>query len=288
MKESSMLSAWLRIAGAAALLMVSAVAGAVFTSSSASAASIPIGQTMTGKATYYNDAGYGACGSPIDASRESLVAVSYQWWTTANPNNDPLCSGISVQVTYNGKTITVPVEDQCPSCDATHIDLSQAAFAQFASTDPATTPGVINVSWKFVSSSGGGTPPSGVTGQITGLGGKCIGAAGGNTANGTAIDLYACVGSATQQWTLSGDGTIRTAGKCMDVAGAGTANGTKVQLYDCNGTGAQQWVYTSGRALVNPNANKCLDLTGNSSADFTKVQIWTCTGGDNQKWTIPA
>jgi rare lipoprotein A (peptidoglycan hydrolase) len=56
-----------------------------------------------------------------------------------------------VQVTYNGKTITVPVEDKCPSCDATHIDLSQAAFGQFASTDPATTPGVLNVTWQFVS-----------------------------------------------------------------------------------------------------------------------------------------
>jgi len=125
------------------------------------------------------------------------------------------------------------------------------------------------------------------TGQITGMDGKCIGAAGGNTANGTAIDVYSCVGDATQQWTLPGDGTIRTAGKCMDVAGAGTADGTKVQLYDCNGTAAQQWVYSSGADLVNPNANKCLDMTGNTSADFTVTQIWTCTGGSNQKWTVP-
>ncbi|GII52598.1 hypothetical protein Pth03_09870 [Planotetraspora thailandica] len=283
-----MLSARLRTAATAVLLLVLAIAGTALTPAGASAASIPIGQNMTGTATYYNDSGYGACGSSINAATQSLVAVSYQWWTTANPNNDPLCSGISVQVTYNGKTITVPVKDQCPSCDATHIDLSQAAFAQFASTDPATTPGVLNVTWKFVSSGGGGTPPTGRTGQITGLAGKCIGAAGGTTTNGTAIDLYSCVGSATQQWTLPGDGTIRTAGKCMDVAGAGTTNGTAVQLYDCNGTAAQQWVYTSGRDLVNPRANKCLDLTGNSSADFTKVQIWTCTGGANQKWTIPA
>ncbi len=127
-----------------------------------------------------------------------------------------------------------------------------------------------------------------VTGQITGLAGKCIGAAGGNTTNGTAIDLYSCVGDATQQWTFPGDGTIRTAGKCMDVAGAGTADGTKVQLYDCNGTPAQQWVYSSEHDLVNPHANKCLDLKDNSSADFTVTQIWTCTGGANQKWTVPS
>lgn len=126
-----------------------------------------------------------------------------------------------------------------------------------------------------------------VTGPITGLGGKCIGAAGGKTANGTAIDLYPCVGDATQQWTFPGDGTIRTAGKCLDVDGAGTSDGTKVQLYDCNGTVAQQWVYSSGSDLVNPNADKCLELKDNSSADFTVTQIWTCTGGANQKWKVP-
>ncbi|HWS33877.1 MAG TPA: RICIN domain-containing protein [Actinoplanes sp.] len=48
----------------------------------------------------------------------------------------------------------------------------------------------------------------GVTGTAahaaTGLAGKCIGAAGGNTADGTAIDLYSCAGDATQQWTKAG------------------------------------------------------------------------------------
>jgi len=272
-----------------AALAVAAGMVAVLAFADAAAAAIPFGQNQVGIATFYNDAGYGACGTPINAATEMLVAVSYQWFTTANPNADPLCSGVSVQVTYNGKTITVPVEDKCPSCDATHIDLSQAAFGQFASTDPATTPGVLNVNWQFVSSGGTTTPPpAGGTGQITGLAGKCIGAAGGATANGTAVDLYSCVGSSTQQWTMAGDGTIRNSGKCMDVSGGGTADGTKVQIYDCNNTGAQQWVYTGGHDLVNPQSNKCLDLTGNSSADFTPVELWTCTGGANQKWNVPA
>jgi len=126
------------------------------------------------------------------------------------------------------------------------------------------------------------------TGQITGMDGKCVGAAGGKTDDGTAVDVYSCVGDATQQWTFPGDGTIRNSGKCMDVAGGATADGTAVQIYTCNGTPAQQWVYSSGRDLVNPQANKCLDMSGNTSADFTKTIIWTCTGGANQKWSIPA
>jgi expansin (peptidoglycan-binding protein) len=109
-------------------------------------AAIPVGQTFTGKATYYDDAGYGACGTLINAATDNLVAVSYTWWTTANPNNDPVCN-LNVEVSYNGTTVTIPVRDKCPSCDSTHLDLSKPVFQRFANTDQ----GVINgITWKFV------------------------------------------------------------------------------------------------------------------------------------------
>ncbi|MFF3696875.1 cysteine/serine endopeptidase inhibitor [Streptomyces sp. NPDC002221] len=127
-------------------VVAAAVIGLAFGTGTAHAG-IPIGKSMSGKATYYNDKGYGACGTLIDASSQDLVAVSPAWWTSANPNNDPLCKGISVQVTYQGKTIKVPVRDKCLSCDATHIDLSQTAFLKFAPLNV----GVINgITWKFV------------------------------------------------------------------------------------------------------------------------------------------
>ena len=53
--------------------------------------------------TYYNDVGYGACGTQIDASSQLLAAVSHTQWTSANPNADPLCQKC-VRVDYNGKT----------------------------------------------------------------------------------------------------------------------------------------------------------------------------------------
>jgi beta-glucanase (GH16 family) len=131
------------------------------------------------------------------------------------------------------------------------------------------------------------TSDSGTGGHaITGIGGKCVDVAAAGTANGTAIQLYDCNGTAAQQWTVGGDGTLRALGKCMDVTAAGTADGTKVQLYDCNGTGAQQWVVTAAHDIVNPAANKCLDATGGSSANGTRLQIWTCAGTANQKWTV--
>ncbi|MFD8750767.1 cysteine/serine endopeptidase inhibitor [Kitasatospora sp. NPDC059577] len=133
----------LRILAGAPLAAAALIA---FTAGTASAA-IPINKPMTGKATYYNDSGFGACGTQINASSQMLVAVSHTWWTTANPNNDPVCKGISVKVTYQGKTITVPVKDQCPSCDSTHIDLSQPAFAKLA---PLGKGVITGLTWQFV------------------------------------------------------------------------------------------------------------------------------------------
>ncbi|WIX81610.1 family 16 glycosylhydrolase [Amycolatopsis carbonis] len=137
------------------------------------------------------------------------------------------------------------------------------------------------------STGGGTTPPSGSTGRITGIGGKCVDVAGANSANGTPVQFTDCNGNAAQNWTVGSDGTLRALGKCMDVASAATNDGAPVQLYDCNGSGAQQWVVTAAHDIVNPAANKCLDATGNSSANGTRLQIWTCTGTANQKWTAP-
>ncbi|MEO3745753.1 glycosyl hydrolase family 18 protein [Plantactinospora sp. B5E13] len=136
---------------------------------------------------------------------------------------------------------------------------------------------------------GGGTPPpGGRTGQITGIGGKCVDVAGAATANGTPIQLWTCNGTAAQQWTVGTDGTLRALGKCADITAAATTNGAKVQLYDCNGTGAQVWQAQSNGTLRNPASNKCLDATDNSSADGTRLQIWDCFAGANQRWQLPA
>ncbi|MFI1194440.1 ricin-type beta-trefoil lectin domain protein [Micromonospora sp. NPDC020750] len=135
--------------------------------------------------------------------------------------------------------------------------------------------------------SGPGTP-TGPTGPVTGLGGKCLDVTDNSSADGAAAQIWSCAGSANQTWTRASDGTLRSLGKCLDVSGGGTADGTKVQLWTCNGSAAQQWTWTAGRDLVNPQANKCLDITGNVSADGTKTQVWSCTGGANQKWNLPA
>jgi beta-glucanase (GH16 family) len=130
-------------------------------------------------------------------------------------------------------------------------------------------------------------PPTGRTGQITGIGGKCLDVAGASTANGTPVQLWDCNGTAAQRWTVAGDGSLQALGKCLDVPGGSTADGAKLQLWDCNGTGAQKWRIEAARDVVNVSANKCMDATGQSSASGTRAQTWTCTGNPNQKWTTP-
>ncbi|MDT9687071.1 cysteine/serine endopeptidase inhibitor [Streptomyces sp. P9(2023)] len=146
----------LRRSGHALLALLATIATLILGTGTAFA-QIPIGQPMTGRMTHYNDRGYGACGTQIDPTTQDLVAVSAAWWTAANPNNDQLCAGISVEVSYGGKTITVPVRDKCPSCASTHIDLSETAFQQLA---PLGTGLVRDITWKFVGSGGGDPDPA--------------------------------------------------------------------------------------------------------------------------------
>ncbi|MEU6078456.1 lectin [Micromonospora sp. NPDC047074] len=133
------------------------------------------------------------------------------------------------------------------------------------------------------SQSGGGR-----TGPVVGLAGKCLDVAGASSADGTTVQLYDCNGSAAQQWTLGGDGTVRALGKCLDVRDNSTADGARVQIWTCTGAANQRWTATTARDLVSASAGKCLDVLDNNPANATPTQVWTCGGGANQKWTVPA
>ncbi|RKR87813.1 GH18 family chitinase [Micromonospora pisi] len=146
---------------------------------------------------------------------------------------------------------------------------------------------LVSAIYDTVMGGGGNPPPSGRTGRITGLAGKCVDIAAASSANGTPIQLYTCNGSNAQTWTVGTDGTIRALGKCMDITSAGTANGTKIQLWDCNGSGAQVWQGQSNGTVRNPQSGRCLDVTDKSTADGARLQIWDCYNTSNQIWQLP-
>jgi hypothetical protein len=129
---------------------------------------------------------------------------------------------------------------------------------------------------------------SAATGTITGLGGKCLDVAGASSADGTAVQIYDCNGTAAQQWTVGSDGTIRALGKCLDITGNSTANGAQLQLWTCGGSANQQWTVSAARDIVNPAANKCLDVTGSSTRPTAPApRSGPAPAPANQQWTAP-
>ncbi|MFJ5932944.1 ricin-type beta-trefoil lectin domain protein [Streptomyces sp. NPDC093071] len=137
--------------------------------------------------------------------------------------------------------------------------------------------------WYTLNRLAGGAP----TGEIRGLGNKCLDVDDSQTADGTKIQTWGCNDTGAQRWTVSGDGALKVLGKCLDVSNGGSADGTKVQLWTCNGSGAQTWQAQADGSLRNPQSAKCLDVAGGATADGTKVQLWTCNGTSAQKWALP-
>ncbi|MFJ7898167.1 PQQ-dependent sugar dehydrogenase [Streptomyces anthocyanicus] len=132
----------------------------------------------------------------------------------------------------------------------------------------------------------GGTPGQ-RSGEVKGVGGKCLDVDGAQTADGTGIQIWTCNGTGAQNWTLADDGSFTALNKCLDVSGGGTADGTRIQLWTCNGSGAQKWNPQSDGTVRNPQSGKCLDASGGTWNDGTPVHLWTCHTGPNQKWTLP-
>ncbi|KAL1741654.1 RlpA-like double-psi beta-barrel-protein domain-containing protein-containing protein, partial [Schizophyllum fasciatum] len=82
-------------------------------------------------ATFYDpNGGYGACGKKLQ-NNDMIVALS----------SDRYQSGSH----YQGKKIAVTVEDLCPGCQKSSLDLSRGAFQKIANLDL----GIIDVEWWF-------------------------------------------------------------------------------------------------------------------------------------------
>lgn len=135
--------------------------------------------------------------------------------------------------------------------------------------------------------------------------GSCLDVLGGEaaTANGLAIDQWACVSGATnQQWALNNAGNgqytivAQNSGKCLDVPASATANGVGLDQWTCV-AGAKNQLFT-----LTPQTNgtyniksvlsgKCVDVLGGPTAiaNGTKIDQWTCVAGaTNQQFTIGA
>ncbi|MFO0646421.1 MAG: RICIN domain-containing protein [Polyangiales bacterium] len=129
-------------------------------------------------------------------------------------------------------------------------------------------------------------PVANFSGELRGLGRKCLDVRGPSTSNGTPVQLWDCVGVPQQRWTLTSRGEVRgLGGKCLDVRGPSTDNGTPVQLWDCVSVPQQRWTLTPAGELRGLGG-KCLDVRGPSTNNGTPVQLWDCVGVPQQHWVL--
>jgi hexosaminidase len=132
------------------------------------------------------------------------------------------------------------------------------------------------------------TGPTGPTGPLVSQeNDTCVDAAGGSSADGAAVQISGCDGSAAQQWTDASDGTVEALGECLDVAGAGaTSPGTPVRLSACDGAGNQQWQEQDG-ALVNPVSGLCLNVSTGTDTPGSALDLAACADTRAQWFSPP-
>jgi len=97
------------------------------------------GQVITGgQATFFFQGGAaGACGQ-VHADSDLIVALPQALFSSS------LCSQqVQITNTQNQQTVTATVADECPSCNAQSLDLSQGAFEQIGDLSA----GVLSIQW---------------------------------------------------------------------------------------------------------------------------------------------
>ena len=144
-------------------------------------------------------------------------------------------------------------------------------------------------------STGSGISPGTWYEVVNSNSGDCVDDTNGSTANGTAVQQWACYpGSTNQEWQFQPTSggyyqvvTRNAPSEAWDVTGgqSATGNGTLIQLWSATGGTNQQWLPTaqsdgSYTFTARNSGNECLDVTNRSTANGTQLQQWACTAGD--------
>ena len=169
--------------------------------------------------------------------------------------------------------------------------------------------GGYNVYSAAFASSGGNTGTTLSTGVFYNIvnqnSGSCIDDTGSGTANGTAVQQWACGGGTNstqpnQQWefengSASGYYYVANANaptETWNVTGNGTTSGSLVQTWTYSGSSNEEWQAVSlGNGyykFVGQGSGLCLETPGASTANGVQLDIYTCNGTPAQAWKLVA
>jgi hypothetical protein len=137
------------------------------------------------------------------------------------------------------------------------------------------------------------------------LSNKCVDVSGGSGSNGANVQLWACNGSAAQNWialdkgggywAFQHQGTNQclnrdTSNNCSIPGNCNSSGGANAQQYDCQWSGSNefQWSLDSGTGhIISRFDGKSLDVNGASSADGANIQTWTTNTSNAQVFNPP-
>ncbi|HUB41926.1 MAG TPA: GH25 family lysozyme [Streptosporangiaceae bacterium] len=130
------------------------------------------------------------------------------------------------------------------------------------------------------------TLPAGpLTSDVAGYCASTLHPSGGPSYAGT---LRKCATSASQDWTIEPDGTIRSGGKCLRTVSGTAATGSLLHLGSCASAAADQvWQLAGGPfgvQLLNPAAGLCAADPGDAASSGTRLRIEPCAAGDIGTW----
>jgi hypothetical protein len=140
-----------------------------------------------------------------------------------------------------------------------------------------------------------GTAYTGLTISVKGKSLLCLDLYGGDTRNGSPLQLWECNGHQSQLWLFeAGKYAIQYAAdpsKCVDAGSM--SQGTKLQIWDCNGLKQQNLgfdpkegtIYLSQSNADSPLASLCFDAYA-PTAQGNAIQVWGCNAQPQQQWNV--
>ncbi|WP_445022413.1 endo-1,4-beta-xylanase [Streptomyces sp. SAS_276] len=147
---------------------------------------------------------------------------------------------------------------------------------------------------------GGGNPGGIVPGTVYSLtdlaAGRALDVPGGQTANGTTLQVWDANAAANQQWRASqntdGSFTLTNVGslRVLDEPGGQTGNGTRMEIWDANGGANQHWRASrngdGSYTLTNVASGRALEVPAGQTANGSPVEVWDANGGAHQRWNL--
>jgi hypothetical protein len=134
--------------------------------------------------------------------------------------------------------------------------------------------------------------------------GLCASAAGGGTANGTAVQQLACTGASSQLWQLVPTSVsdydevlnqnAQSQGESWNIIGGvgATASGDLLQTWNYGGPGNTNALFALSHlaggsyTITADNSGLCIDIPGASTASGVQLQQYTCNGTPAQQFNL--